>query len=130
MRYITFLPTEKQSFHRFKVSTEMFMLLSVCFVYGLGGGIIDEYRQLFSESAIMIMNNLMNDHEDDDLRTLFCASSAFNTCIRHALRSFREELDPGGIDDAFLNVVVTSAYHSITQITAVKPGILKLGKSN
>lgn len=103
MRYLSLLNSE--SVMQLQIATEVLGTLSICFVYGLGAKILDEYRMLlFGFGKILI--DIMSQHEDKRfLRHVYLGSSAFASCIRHALRSFRVQMDAGGPHDAILPLI-------------------------
>jgi hypothetical protein len=96
IRFATCLPTSEDPLYEYKrsVTGSLFAFYSVMFAYGLGGWILESYRQVFSDHIQFAILHL--DSEADELAlAMHCKS------INMALASFERELDAGGMDDAF-----------------------------
>jgi hypothetical protein len=117
MRYLTLLPSNGL-LAAWQVAAEVLGTLSLCFVYGLGASVIDQYRSLLLNVGAQLRNLILPAENDASKKYIFKASAAFNSCVRHALRSFRVELDAGGPNDAFISLIEYS-YQALTTKTLV-----------
>jgi hypothetical protein len=116
MRYLTCLPTNNDEMCRLEIVYEVFILLSTCFVYGVGRSIIDEYRILIMDVGLAIRNFILRQSGNKEM--VYKASIAFNNCIRYAIRNFRSEMDCGGNNDVGLSLV-QYALQSLTEDTVI-----------
>ena len=103
MRFISIFSSDTRPI--FAVQFQIFSLLNVCLSYGVCASILDEYHFILFENGKFLLDSIqksVHNHSEHSFNTMTAAVVSWISLLNDALLLFRNSLNPGGKDDAFL----------------------------